>query len=326
MYAAFHNVAIEKMAVALPSIKISYDDESYDGLEEARKQKLKSVIGFQNRYIVKQETTLDLCEAAARKLELNLSNIDALVFVTQTPDHFQPGNSYLLHARLALTASCFCTDINAGCNGYLHGLFQAHQLLQLPEINSVLLCVGDTISKTVNPADAATAPIFGDGGSATLLHKKEGVKSYFSFHSQGKNFDKIIIPNGAYRNSLNHTTDDFLYMDGAEVMQMAIQEVPNAVNELISKYQIQKDEIDYFFFHQANSFIISSLAKNLGLEMNQVPDIFPKYGNQSSASIPFAMAETLQNKVSQQSLLCGFGVGFAWATAVLNTTDLKIIV
>ncbi len=324
MFTALHNVVVNKIAVALPQKMVRYDDELYENIDAEKKERLKKIIGFENRYVAKEETALDLCEAAALKLELSASAVDALIFITQTPDYFQPGNAAILHGRLNLKKDCFCQDINAGCNGYIQGLFQAHLLLQQEEINAVLLCVGDTISKTINSADPTTAPIFGDGGSATLLTKKIGYKSYFSFHTDGTKYDQIMIRNGAYKNRTNNPDDNFLFMDGAEVMQMAIAEVPQSISNLIAKFKLEKEDIDIYFFHQANNFIVETLAKNLKISLHKAPLVFSKFGNQSSASIPFTMADTLRKMHAKQCLLSGFGVGFAWANAIIDVSDLEI--
>jgi 3-oxoacyl-[acyl-carrier-protein] synthase-3 len=323
LFAILHDACIKKIGVALPSRKVLFDNEHYPGMDEAKKQKLKSIIGFDQRFVAGDETTLDLCQAAVSKIKIKTGEIDALVFVTQTPDYFQPGNAHVLHGRLNLRNDCFCLDVNAGCNGYIQGLWQASLLLQQEEVNSVLVCVGDTISKTVNPRDSSTAPIFGDGGTATLLTKQSGSKSYFSFYTQGNKYDKLIVEGGAYKN-LNMGNESFLFMDGTEVMQMAIAEVPSSVESLYAHYGLMKDRTDYFFFHQANDFIISSLVRNLQLSMEKIPLIFSRYGNQSSASIPFAIADTLSNAKAGQCLLSGFGVGFAWANAIVDLSETEV--
>lgn len=317
MFATLQHAGIKKIAVALPTHKVSYDTEVYEGVDEIKKQKLKSIIGFNQRFVAQQETTLDLCEAACIKLNIDFAAIDALIFITQTPDNYQPGNSYVLHGRLDLKKDCLCIDINAGCNGYVQGLFNAEQLLQQEEVNTVLVCAGDTISKIVNPSDATLAPIFGDGGSATLLTKMQGKQSYYSFHSNGKLFDRII-------QKKNDDAKEYLFMDGASVMQMAIGEVPKSIEALFEKYRISS-ATDYYFFHQANNFIVETLAKNLNLPMQKIPLIFSEFGNQSSASIPFAIHQTLKRVKAGQCLLSGFGVGFAWANAIVDLSELEVI-
>lgn len=322
MFASLPQVCLKALAVQLPEKIIHFADTSYAGVDAEKKAKLTSVIGFGTRHVTTSETTLDLCEAAVRKLDAEVLQADALVFVTQTPDYLQPGNACVLHGRLHMQASCYCVDVSAGCNGYVQGLFTAHQLLQLEHVKSVLLCVGDTISKTVNPADSTVAPVFGDGGSASWLTKDTNANAYFSFGTDGTKYNKLFIENGGYRNPDVHPHT--LHMDGMEVMQMALQRVPDAIRNLLDEADVSMNQVDYFLFHQANNFIVESLAKNLGVPLEKVPLVFSQFGNQSSASIPFAMAYGIPAQDKQRLLLSGFGVGFAWAHALLQTNDLKI--
>lgn len=322
MLGRFSRVSVRALSVQLPEKVIRYADETYEGVDAEKKKKLSAVIGFDTRYVTTSETTLDLCEAAVRKMDPEVLGADALIFVTQTPDFLQPGNACVLHGRLQLPVSCYCLDIQAGCNGYVQGLFAAQQLLQQDEIHSVLLCVGDTISKTVNPADSTVAPVFGDGGSATWLTKGDGADAFFSFGTDGSKYDKLIVTNGGYR--YPEAGPSSLYMDGMEVMQMALQRVPEAVHEILQRSGSTLNEVDQLYFHQANNFIVESLAKNLSVPMEKVPLVFSRFGNQSSASIPFAMAFHLPQQGAVRVLLSGFGVGFAWAHAVLQLHHVKI--
>ncbi len=137
-------------------------------------ERIKKVIGLQTRHIAEAHITAsDLgLQAATRLLEsLNVEreSIDALIFVTQSPDYFCPASACYLQGKLGLSQSCLSFDINQACAGYLYGLYVAHSLCDSGGANRVLLIVGDTLSKFVNPLDSNLAPMMGDGVSATLL-------------------------------------------------------------------------------------------------------------------------------------------------------------
>jgi 3-oxoacyl-[acyl-carrier-protein] synthase-3 len=318
--ARFKNAAIHSIAIHRPEKKIRFADESY-GEDESKKEMLTRIIGLDTRYVSENETTLDLCESAVKKLEFDPALTGALVFVTQTPDYFSPGNAYILHGKLGLPKSCACFDINAGCTGYVQGLMQAFMLLENTDIRQVLLCVGDTISKAVNPSDSATAPLFGDAGSATLVVKKQNSDSYFQLGSAGVKHDKLMIREGAFRVPGNGSRS--LFMDGIEVMHMTIGDVPSSIRELISFSGINQESINYFFFHQANKLIVETLASNLKIPKSKAPVIFGEFGNQSSASIPFAIVQEGQRSRLSMCMLSGFGVGFSWASTILALDDTK---
>ncbi len=84
--------------------------------------------------------------------------------------------------------------------------------------------------------------------------------------------------------------------------------------------------VDYFVFHQANSFINGYLAKKLKLDVDKLPSTLEKYGNTSSVSVPLTIVSELKNKLDSQKtlFLSAFGVGMTWASAILNVSDCRI--
>jgi 3-oxoacyl-[acyl-carrier-protein] synthase-3 len=199
----------------------------------------------------------------------------------------------------------------------------------------VLLLVGDTVSKFVNAKDLTAAALFGDGGSATLVdYREETAPSFFSLKTDGSGYEALIIPAGGYRtprtaqNSQakkdadgNWRSDCDLHMNGGDVFNFTIREEPKAVFEILEYAHVDKENIDHFFFHQANRYILSNITKRIKVPIEKVPcDLVSRYGNQSSASIPVTIAETVRegSRTPLRILMSGFGVGLSWATAVLN--------
>ncbi|ANV98005.1 hypothetical protein BBW65_03960 [Helicobacter enhydrae] len=327
MKTIFHSGAIQSIACCIPSNAVKLEDQAqqfYNG-DIKKAQRIKKSIGLDTRYIAdNQTTTLDLCFQASKTL-LKTSNapIDVLIFVTQTPDFSQPNNAHLLHGKLNLSQNCACFDLNQGCSGYVYGLFLAFMLLSSGAEN-ILLCVGDTMSKVLHPNDSNTTPIFGDAGSATLI-SNTNAKSYFTLHSDGAGWENIIVPNSGFRKnpylSKNYQYPSFLCMDGAEVFNFSIEKEPKAIEEILQFSQNKIEDIDYIFFHQANAYIISNIARRLELDVSKAPsECVGKYGNTSSASIPLAICDLLSQKREKnlRVILSGFGVGLSWATALIH--------
>ena len=336
---SFNNVKISGILTVVPEFIKSIDDEiDLYGGNQKQIDRIKKTIGLNERHVSDADTTsVDLCEVAAQKLfkglDLKKKDVDGLIFVTQTPDHFQPSNSAIIHGRLGLDNSCASFDINLGCSGYVYGLWMAHMMISSGTCNKVLLLAGDTISKYVNPRDRSTAPLFGDAGSATLVEKTEvDTKSFFSLHTDGSGNDFIKVPAGGFRcpttektiveyedEKGNWRSKNDIYMNGGEVFNFSIKIEPAAINEILDYSQKMIKDVDYFVFHQANKYIISNIAKRLKLPLNKVPcETVSKYGNLSSASIPSTINDALNEKVStshQDIILSGFGVGLSWASA-----------
>ena len=176
MKARFERVRISGIATIVPPKVIDIDSELhsiYKGDEKAL-ARIKKVIGLQTRHIAEPHITAsDMGEAAAKQIlqatHTQPSEIDALIVVTQTPDYILPATACYLHGKLGLPTSCLSFDINQACAGYLYGLYVAHSLIESRAASKVLLIVGDTLSRYVNPLDSNLAPIIGDGVSATIL-------------------------------------------------------------------------------------------------------------------------------------------------------------
>ena len=343
----FKNARISGLVACIPRREKSIDDEvELFGGNVRQVERLKKTIGLNKRRVVDDDTTTaDLCRSAARelmqRLELESESIDALLCVTQTPDYAQPCNAAVLHGQLGLDKECAALDINLGCSGYVYGLWMAHMMVANGGCRRVLLLAGDTISRITHPRDRAVAPLFGDGGSATLIeHAKEESPAWFSLHTDGSGYDKLIVPAGGFRQPISPETrvesmdeegnircPENLCMDGAEVFNFSIQVEPASVREVLEYARLELESIDHFVFHQANRYILSNIAKRLKLDPAKVPmQTVERYGNQSSASIPAAICSELADSLScgeKRLLLSGFGVGLSWASAVIHFRSLK---
>jgi 3-oxoacyl-[acyl-carrier-protein] synthase-3 len=344
----FSQVSIRGVVTCVPPTEKRIDDEiELFGGNEKQIARLKKTIGLDRRRVVDEGVTAaDLCCAAAKRLfeksAVSAGEIDALIFVTQTPDYPQPCNAAVVHGKLGMRTDCAALDVNLGCSGYVYGLWLAHMMVSAGGCGRVLLLAGDTISRLAHPQDRTVAPIFGDGGSATLLeHGAEDALSWFSLETDGSGYDKLIVPAGGARTPCsaetaqvlqdeagNYRSAEHLFMDGAEIFNFSIQVEPRAVRELLEYAQLGIDAVDHFVFHQANRYILTNIAKRLKIDIAKVPmRTVEQYGNQSSASIPSAICGELADQVksgSRRVLLSGFGVGLSWASAVLDLADLSV--
>ncbi len=277
-------------------------------------------------------TASDLCLAAAHKLIDQLGweadTIDALIFISQTPDYRLPATACVMQAKLGLRKGIIAFDVNLGCSAYPYGLWLASMLLSSGSAERVLLAVGDTSSRVVDSQDRATAMLFGDAGAVTALEKLPGAgRSHFILGSDGGGFQNLIIREGAFRTGEGEgqPTPSKLFMDGGEIFNFTLKAVPTLVKDLFEVSGFGSDHHDAFLFHQANTFMINHLAKKAKLPQEKVPINIGRYGNTSSATIPLLMADDLgQTLVDQETRLAmfGFGVGYSWAAASMPTQKL----
>ncbi len=342
----FNGVGITAMAACVPSRII--DNYNY-GLNIWPKDEIKQVVDrvgvSERRFVDKSTCSSDLCYAAAEKLisdnGIIRNDIDLLIFLSQTPDYRMPATSFLLQDRLGLSQSTMAFDINLGCSGFISTLSIVFAMMQNHGFRKALLLNGETRSKVYSSKDRREAFIFGDAGVAVLVERNDIFeKSSFSINSDGSKGDLIMIPGGGYRNMSSPETlkervvDDFGnirsdeqgYMNGADVFNFVIEEVPKDIKRLCSFAGEDLLSMDYYIFHQANAFINNHIVKKLRLDKDKVPMTIQKYGNTSSVSIPLTIVSELADKLDgvHRVMLSAFGVGMAWATAIIPLVDCRI--
>lgn len=283
------------------------------------------------RWVDEHTTTSDLCWHAAdhllNQLGSDRAEVDALIFVSQTPDYRLPATSCLLQARLGLRAGIVAFDVSLGCSGYVYGLWLAMMMVQSGAARKVLLAVGDTSSIMNDPEDRSTALLFGDAGTATLIeHSEESDTSHFVFGTDGTGGESLIVPKGAFRKSSANPKfadykPDILFMDGGEVFNFTLKAVPQLISDTITLSGKEVAEHDVFLLHQANTFMIKHLAKKAKLPVEKVPINIDRFGNTSSATLPLLMADVSAERLRMERCrvaMFGFGVGFSWGGASLN--------
>lgn len=336
------NVAIKGIAACVPS-HIDRIDSIYkwDG-----KDNFISSTGIVSRRCVNEKiTSADLCAQAADKLIADLcwnkEEIDALVFVSQTPDYILPATSCVLQQKLGLSKDCYTLDISLGCSGWVYAMSVITSLLQSGTMKKALLLAGDTITKLCSPEDKSTYPLFGDAGTATAVeYDKESIGFRYLFNTDGAGYETIIIRNGAYRNPVNEGSLLFiqqdenisrrnidLELDGMDVFSFGITKAPKSVRQLCEHFEIEKDSVNLFSFHQANRLMNEMIRKKLKLGEEKVPYCMDEFGNTSCASIPLVLVSREREKLQNQHLkhiACGFGVGLSWDSVYFETN--KIIV
>lgn len=342
----FKHVSINSLATAAPIYSRSLDDE-IELLENEKKiKKLKLITGLDKRRIANVNTTsIDLCCCAAKKIinemDLNKDEIDGVVFVTQTPDYRIPNCASLVHGQLGLSENCLCYDVNHGCSGYIYGLLNAFTLVESGICKKILLLVGDTLSKVINPMDKSLAIIHGDAGSATIIeHTNDEIESRFILASQGSLAKTIIIEAGGFRHMSsdetkierkdsegNIRTDEQLYMNGLSVFNFALQSVPNLVNQMLEFSNLELKDINFFAFHQANGIINKGIINKLGIDEEKAPlNVIRKYGNSSCCSVPQVLSEAFGNKVmsKEKVIMTGFGVGLSLGSCYTNCKNTTV--
>lgn len=213
--------------------------------------------------------------------------------------------------------------------------------MQTGTVRKGLLLAGDTVTKLCSPEDKSTFPLFGDAGTATALEYDSDSKGFkFVFNTNGKGYETIICREGAYRTPVSMDSMKLiehedgisrrgidLELDGMDVFSFGITKAPKSVNQLCDYFEIDKESVDIFTFHQANKMMNEMIRKKLKLPKEKVPYCMDEFGNTSCASIPLALVTRGRQRLETESLkhiACGFGVGLSWGSVYFETRKIKV--
>lgn len=338
-----HNISIRSISATVPKQKIYTKDYNY--ISEQERSMFIKTVGIEERRVASSTITAsDLCfnsaEQVLKSTGWEKSSIDALIFVSQSPDYFLPATAIILQNKLGLNKTTIAFDINLGCSGYVYGLYVLGALLQSGQIKRGLLLAGDKSTLSTCYKDKSTYPLFGDAGSATALeYNTQATPIYFNLQSDGSGEDAIKILHGGGRYHIQPDTFDevelepgiikskrHLQLKGADIFNFALREVPPNIAALLSFSNIEKEKVNYFIMHQANYFMNESVRKKIKIDAEKTPYSIKNYGNTSSASIPLTMVTELGKQLSspQTILMSGFGVGLSWASCIFQSNELNI--
>jgi 3-oxoacyl-[acyl-carrier-protein] synthase-3 len=249
------------------------------------------------------------------------AGVDLVIVATNTPDAFFPSTAALVQARFGLKAGAF--DLLAACPGWLYALSVAKAYVESGQAKRVLAIGAEALTKVINWDDRSTAVLFGDGAGAVVV---EAVPEPYGLRSMVIGADGgggAHLHLGALGRCLPGGTPltDKLYMNGREVFKFAVRVMNTATLEAVEKAGLTSDDVSLFVPHQANLRIIEAARERLGLPEERVIVTVDEYGNNSTASIPLALAHALDaGRIApgDHLLLVSFGAGLTWASAVLT--------
>jgi 3-oxoacyl-[acyl-carrier-protein] synthase-3 len=287
---------------------------------------------LERRKAAPEQATSDLADLATQqclqRAGVTADQIDLILVATITPDHPTPSTACHLQRRLGSVAPAM--DLNAACGGFMYGLVTASQFIAAGSSRCALVVGADLMSRTIDPADKKTYPLFGDAAGAALVGPSDGRDPApgllaFTLGSEGCGGEMLCIPAGGTRQSLTpeawQAGQQYLRMDGRGVFKWAVRTVAESTHDLLAATGLQPRDLDLIILHQANQRIIDSAVSDLGVEPDRVFVNLERYGNTSAASIPLALDEAIaagKLQRGQLALLCGFGAGLAWGTALIR--------
>jgi 3-oxoacyl-[acyl-carrier-protein] synthase-3 len=268
-------------------------------------------------------------KAALQALEragLQPTDLDMIICATTTPDQIMPSTGALIQAQIGATNAAGM-DIFAACSGFLYGLTMVESMIKTGQVKYALVIGAEVLTKYVDYTDRSTCVIFGDGAGAAVLGPVPEGKGILAtkIRSDGRYEEQLFAPGGGTKMGTSHQTIDdgmhFFKMKGNELFKVAVRSMADISAEMLEKAGYTVDDVDIVIPHQANQRITDAVASRLGVAEDKVFSNIAEHGNTSSASIPIAIDECIeQGKIKEGSLvlLTAFGGGVTWGGTLIR--------
>jgi 3-oxoacyl-[acyl-carrier-protein] synthase-3 len=263
---------------------------------------------------------------AMERAKVAPGEIDMIVTSTATPDRLLPSTACDIQAMLgAKNAAAY--DISAACSGFIYGLEIAEGHIAAGRSEIALVISTEKMSGIIDWTDRSTCVLFGDGAGAAIVRKAENGRGMLSsfMRSDGTLAELLWRPGGGVRVPFDVAVLDekshLVKMAGSEVFKAAVRSMAEAADQALIRAGLTGDDIDLLIPHQANIRIIEATAKYAKIPMEKVFVNVHRYGNMSSATVPVALDEAVEQgriKEGDNVLMVAFGAGFTWGASVLR--------
>ena len=308
-------------------------------------EKISQKTGILQRHIAGEneyssEMALSAMDIFFKEHTIERSNIDFLLFCTQSPDYLLPTTACILQDKANLSKSCGALDFNLGCSGYVYGLGLAKGLVESGQAKNVLLVTSETYSKFIHSKDKSNKTLFGDASSVTLVTSQPNANyfcaqiGHFVYGTDGSGYEYLIVRNGRMKGCKSERkdqydedgnfikNDDNLYMDGKAIFNFTAYEIPPLIDKVLEKNRLTSDDISLFVFHQANAYMLDFVRNRCKIPKEKFYISIHDVGNTVSSTIPIALKRAIEDKTLnsyiQNILLCGFGVGLSMGAVIIN--------
>lgn len=334
----FENVDIKSIATCLPKDIL----EMTSLVSQFGENEVMSTIansGIERLHVSKDgETTSDLCFEAAEQIlqaeNVDRSEIDGLVFVSQSFDYLGPATSCVLQGRLGLSKECVCFDISYGCSGYIYGVFQAVSLISSGACKNVLMLAGETGTKLAKKDVKSSVMVFGDAGSATLFSKGTG-RIGINMGTDGYSFRTVLDPSRGYRywpaNLDKNFELDGVGMNGEDVFSFIVSVGPKSMKSVLELMGWDANDVDFYALHQATKITIDFLRRKLKLKNpERAPFDIQNYGNTGPCTVPMVLtdwpyrAEGIDTSTWHKVIMSAYGIGLSWGSIACDLSKTHI--
>ncbi|MBE6053253.1 MAG: ketoacyl-ACP synthase III [Clostridium sartagoforme] len=262
------------------------------------------------RYLSKDpnETVITMAYNASMKAlkeaNLNIKDIDLLIFATDTPEYTSPSNAVKLLDMLGDgdVRIKMAYDTNSNCLGMITALDQGSRILMTNKRFKRALVVGGILFSSVgNARDSVSYSNFGDAAAAVILEKvEEEVKRGFidSVHlTQTTECNNILMPKIGYSQITKHGIENgednkwfWKPFDGSFISDVWV----NLIKEVADDNEINVQDINHLIFSQFTIPDAKLTLQKLGIDESRTTYIGDEYGYTGTTSPIIALDRALK--------------------------------
>jgi 3-oxoacyl-[acyl-carrier-protein] synthase-3 len=284
-------------------------------------------VGIKERRIAAEGEWASTLGLRAAKDALAMANlpadqIDLILVSTTTPDTIYPSVACLIQKDLGATRAAVL-DVSAACTGFVYASGVAWSMIRAGLMKHVLVVSSEILTSTVDWTDRDTCVLFGDGAGAVVYSASEeegrGILS-MTLGGDGNHCDLLKLPNSGCR-AYPESKGKFLMMQGNDVFKLAVRTMSECAIEVLTAAGLTTDDVKLIIPHQANIRIIEAVTTRLKVPEDKVFVNIEKYGNTSSATIPIALCEAIeQGRLKKGDIVVfdAFGAGLTWGAMALK--------
>ena len=317
--------AIAGIGVHVPDRVVTNHD--LEQMVDTSDQWITERTGIKERRVAEPGTpTFELATVAARRAleqaETRPQDLDMILVATSTPDAPFPSVACRVQNELGVYGCC-AMDLLAACSGFAYALSVADAYVASGRADTILVVGAEVLTRYVDWTDRSTCVLFADGAGAAVVRPARGAGfQSWCLGADGRGYDKITVGSDVDRGPFAvGEVDPRIGMKGPDVFKFATDIFIRQAHSVAAAAGATMDDIDLWVPHQANRRIIEAAAQRVGLPMERVMVNIDRLGNTSTATIPLALHDALEQDrlhTGDTVLIAGFGSGLTWAACLLE--------
>lgn len=327
-----HTAGITGVGMSFPEKRLTNAD--LEKMVETNDEWIVERTGIKERRIAEKGVGASFHGALAARQALEhagitAEDVDLIIVPTVTPDMIFPATACIIQQMIG-AKNAWGFDLEGACSGFLFALQNARAQIEAGHVRRALVIGSEVMSAIVDFTDRNTCILFGDGAGAVVveridparggiidaINRCDGVGVPYLHQKAG---GSKLPPSAETIAARQH----FVHQEGRDVYKFAVKGMAGVTAEIVERNGFTGKDVDLFVPHQANIRIIEAAQRRVGLEDSQVAITIDRFGNTTAASIPSALKVCCDDgrlKDGALVVLCAFGAGFTWGSALLRWT------